>query len=252
VVNSPTNFAGQTASVPLLPTTGLWAIDAEVNGQPGRGFTIEVQGGNLVLTVFGYAANGDNSFFQAAGPIKNGAIDATLNTYQGGTAFGSPFSAATLAGAAGPVTLTFTDAGHGTVVFPGEAGRAISKFNWSAAANTASVVPASGLWAIDAEVNGQPGRGFTIEVEGNVLVLTVFGYASGGAGAFYQAAADLTNAPFHAPLDFYKNGTHFGGPFQAASRVGSAGDVTMTFSDSTHGSVQFPGEPAKAMSKFHW
>jgi len=251
-VASPTNFAGQSVSLPLLPVTGLWAIDAEVTGQPGRGFTIEVQNSLLVLTVFGYTVSGDNTFFQAAGSLSNGSMQAPLNTYRGGTPFGGPISSAQAAGSPGTVTLSFVDAGHGTITFPGESAKAISKFNWSTGASTSVVVPEPGLWAVDAEVNGQPGRGFTLEVQSDVLVLTVFGYSAGGEAAFYQSAASLANGFFQGRLDFYRNGTAFGAPFREATLGGNAGNALLSFSDSSHGSVQFPGEPAKAISKFAW
>jgi len=38
----------------VQPRTGLWAINAENNGQSGRGFQLESRGGTLVLTYFGY------------------------------------------------------------------------------------------------------------------------------------------------------------------------------------------------------
>jgi hypothetical protein len=116
----------------------------------------------------------------------------------------------------------------------------------------AAVTPTTGLWAIDAEVNGQPGRGFTIEVINGTLVLTVFGYDGSGSDAFYQAAGSLSGSTFSAPLNYYRNGTALGGTFKSASLAGTAGTVTMSFSDANHGTITLPGESAKAFSKFNW
>jgi hypothetical protein len=120
----------ELAAAAVTPTSGLWSINAEVNGQPGRGFTIEVQHGVLVLTIFGYDAAGGDAFYQAAGNYSGGTFSGTLNYYSGGTTFGGAFKSASLAGSAGTVTMTFTDSTHGTITLPGESAKAFSKFNW--------------------------------------------------------------------------------------------------------------------------
>lgn len=49
--------------------------------------------------------------------------------------------------------------------------------------------PANGLWGINAELNGSPGRGFQIEVENETVVLTYYGYRPDGSSAFFSPPA---------------------------------------------------------------
>ncbi len=232
-------------------SVGLWAIDSEQNGQPGRGFTIEEQGGFLVLTVFAYDSTGKATFYQAAGTIANNSFAGELDYYSGGTSFGGPWKSAIAAGNAGQVNINFTDSNTGTITFPGEAAKAISKFNWSGGMN-GLIAPTFGLWAINAEQNGQPGRGFTIEEQGSVIVLTVYSYDSVGGATFYQSAGTVSNNSFVGTLDYYSGGTAFGGPWKSATAAGQAGQVTINFTDSDTGTITFPGESPKAISKFNW
>ena len=233
------------------PTVGLWAIDSERNGQPGRGFTIEEQGGVLVLTVFGYDSSGNATFYQSAGAVNNSSFGGGLDYYTGGTTFGGSWKSASLAGSAGQVAINFTDSNTGTITFPGEAAKTISKFNWASATNSPGA-PTSGLWAINSEENGQPGRGFTIEDQGNVVVLTVYGYDLSGKPTFYQSSGTVNNNSFAGSLAYYTGGTPFGGSWKSASLAGNAGQVTVNFTDSNSGTITFPGEIAKAISKFNW
>jgi hypothetical protein len=115
---------------PVMPQTGLWAIDAENNGNPGRGFAFELQNGTFVVTVFAYDQNGAGEFYQAAGVLSNSTFSGTLDFYKGGTTFGGTFQSAIWAGSAGPVVVKFTDSTHGTITLPGEAEKVISKISW--------------------------------------------------------------------------------------------------------------------------
>ena len=115
-----------------------------------------------------------------------------------------------------------------------------------------SIIPMSGLWAIDDEVNGQPGRGFNIEVHNDILAVTVFAYDQAGNDVFFQAAGPYSGNTFSGLLNYYANGTSFGSPARSAVLAGSAGSINMTFTDSTHGTIALPGEAAKSFSKFLW
>lgn len=115
---------------PVLPQAGLWAVDAEMNGKPGRGFTFELQHGTFVLTIFAYDQSGGGEFYQASGLLSNSTFSETLNYYKGGTTFAGAFRSAVLAGSPGQVVVKFTDSTHGTITLPGEAEKAISKSSW--------------------------------------------------------------------------------------------------------------------------
>jgi hypothetical protein len=232
----------------VTPETGLWGIDAEVNGQPGRGFQVDAQGGALVMTFYGYGADGTAQWFYSAGRLASDAYTGTLEQFAGGTAFGLAHVSARPAGNAGSVSLSFRDATHGTITLPGEGAKGVSRLAFGSG-TAAGVKPTGGLWAIDAELDGKPGRGLQIDVQGNTLVMTFYGYGADGAPRWYYASGDLAAGTFSGVMQQFAAGTAFGAPWVAARSAGSAGTVTMTFSDNTHGRITLPGETAKAISR---
>lgn len=113
-----------------------------------------------------------------------------------------------------------------------------------------AVTPVAGLWAIDSENNGQPGRGFQIDVQYETMLLTFFGYNPDGSAQWYLSTGALTNSAFTGSLAKYERGTSFGAPLVPAVSAGNAGSVTISFSDTTHGLITLPGEAPKAISRF--
>ena len=111
--------------------------------------------------------------------------------------------------------------------------------------------PQAGLWMIPSENNGQPGRGFSLDVQGNTAFLQVFNYEKSGAATFHTAVGQLDDAAaMTVPLLRFKGGRSFGGPVQDAVADGTAGDVTVKFVDGLNGTVQFPGESEQPISRF--
>lgn len=121
----------------------------------------------------------------------------------------------------------------------------------SALASTAQAfMPATGAWGIDSEMNGTSGRGFNIEVENEVMVFTYYGYRADGSSLFYVAAGPITNNVFTAALTDYRGGTPIGDSYRSATAQGSAGNVSISFSNGLKGVLTLPGESPKAVSKF--
>lgn len=81
---------------------------------------------------------------------------------------------------------------------------------------------------------------------------TPYAYTADRDAQWYQAAGLLSNNSITAKLDVFEGGTAFGQPYQAAVHLGSVGNVTLKFASPTVGSIQFPGEPAKAFSRFNF
>ncbi|MGO8754048.1 MAG: hypothetical protein ACLQHK_02310 [Gallionellaceae bacterium] len=111
----------------FMPTSGIWAVDSENTGKPGRGFNIEVQNEIVFFTYYGYRTDGSSMFYYAAGPIANNVFTSDLLEFQGGTYLGGIYQPAALIINAGPVILSFTSGTHGTITLPGESPKAISK-----------------------------------------------------------------------------------------------------------------------------
>ena len=120
--------------------------------------------------------------------------------------------------------------------------------------------PQSGLWMIPSESNGQPGRGFSLDVQGNTAFLQVFNYEKSGAATFHTALGQLDDsASMTVPLLRFKGGRYLGGPARDAVEDGSAGNVSVKFTDGLNGTIQFPGEEVQPISRFvvpekwpHW
>lgn len=120
-------FAISASTWAFMPANGIWQIDSETNGQPGRGFTLDIENEVMFFTYYGYRSDGSNLFYVAAGPIVNNTFTGDLLNVQGGTSLGATYQPATLATSPGKVTLSFTSGKHGTMTLPGESPKAISK-----------------------------------------------------------------------------------------------------------------------------
>ena len=113
----------------------------------------------------------------------------------------------------------------------------------------AGVIPQTGLWFIVPEATGNPGRGLTIDVQGDTLILTVYGYTQEGRATFYQASGPYTDGQFSADLGMYGGGTALGGERVPAQYIGSASTVSLSFSSEAEGMVTLPGEEAKPIAR---
>ena len=113
-----------------------------------------------------------------------------------------------------------------------------------------SFTPQAGTWMVSEEIDGKPGRGLAIDVQGNTFFMQVFAYEKNGHATFYTATAQMDGTTATAPLMRYKAGRSFGGRAQDAVEDGSPGVVTVSFSNGILGSVRFPGEEEKKIERF--
>ncbi len=110
--------------------------------------------------------------------------------------------------------------------------------------------PQAGTWVISNELDGKPGRGFAIDVQGNTFFMQVFGYEKNGDATFYTATGQMEGNNVTAPLMRYKHGRSLGGVMQDAVEDKSVGSVTVSFSNGLKGIIQLPGEPEVAIERF--
>lgn len=115
----------------FTPVGGLWGFTNELNGQPGRGFQLTVENDVLVFYYYGYDNDGSGNYMFASGPLVNGSVfTGQLLTCRGGTVMGAAYKAATCSDGPGKVTMTFASGEKGTITLPGEAPKAINRFNF--------------------------------------------------------------------------------------------------------------------------
>ena len=110
--------------------------------------------------------------------------------------------------------------------------------------------PQAGTWVVNSELDGKPGRGLAIDVQGNTFFMQVFGYEKNGDATFYTATGQLDGTSVTAPLIRYTGGRSFGGAAQDAIQDSSPGNVTVSFNNGLKGTVQFPGEEPSAIERF--
>jgi len=140
-------FVPLTSAQDVTPQAGTWAIDEEVNGEPGRGFQMDIQNDVLVLYFYGYEPSGESTYWLAAGTFQKGSNELTmdLGAYAGGMAFGDPFKNATYLGPQGKVTIRFSGIAHGEICLPNESCKAISAFNFGYPDSAEAVL---GAWLV--------------------------------------------------------------------------------------------------------
>ena len=110
--------------------------------------------------------------------------------------------------------------------------------------------PQAGTWIVSSELNGEPGRGLAIDVQGNTFFMQVFGYEKNGDATFYTATGQMDGTSVTAPLLRWRGGRSFGNDARDGQADGSPGDVTVRFSNGLQGTVQFPGEDPVSMERF--
>lgn len=236
-----------SVNLPVLQN-GLWIIDAENDGNPGRGFQIDSQNSTLAMTFYGYQPGGDPLWYLAVGPYNGKMFTGALETFANGMSFGGSRKSARSDGTKGNLQLNFATPTTGTLTLPGEAPKAISKMIWGSETG----LPRDGLWIIDEENDGSPGRGFQLDAQDNVLALTFYGYEQSGEPVWYLAVGEFSGNEFQGSLDIYEDGMPIGGQHKSGRQVGNAGNVIVNFTTATSGSIQLPGEVSKRISKLIW
>jgi len=124
----------------FLPSNGTWIMQDELTGQPGRGVSLDVQGGKLVMQVFNYQPNGEPTFHMGVGTYasdadgsNNSSAHFSLQQYAGGRSVGAEAASAHWVQDAGNVVVSVSGAKDSTlaqalVQFPGEAAKRMTRF----------------------------------------------------------------------------------------------------------------------------
>ena len=215
VNRSAVTVPGAVTCAPQPPQTGWWWNPLE----GGRGFSIEVQGNNLFFAAFHYEASGRATWNVSPGPVSlNGSFfTSDLYSVAGGQTLGGPYHAAN-ATKAGAITLTFSDASHGTMTWPGGT-VPIERMNLvpgGLAAAPQANQPETGWWWNPQE----NGRGFFIEWQKGFADLAGYMYDDAGNPVWYIAVYETPNArTFSGAWWTFANGQSMSGAYRAATRT---------------------------------
>ena len=258
-VNSPRNFAGQSATVTLAPPApalnfqALW-WNAPANSESGWGVNIAHQGDVLFATWFTYDTDGSGMWLV----MSDGRLAGT-NTYSGALyrTTGPAFSSASfspsqvVATPVGSATFTFSDANNGSFLYTVNG---ITQTKPIVRQTYASPVPTcaadtSGAGSTNFQdlwwrspANSESGWGLNITHQGDILFATWFTYGTDGRGMWlvmsegrrtttntYSGALYRTRGPAFNASPWDRNQV-------TVTQVGSA---TLTFSNANNGTFSY-------------
>jgi serine protease len=243
-------FARQMSAPPVVPTTGFWWSPAE----PGIGFTIEEQGSRLFMASYLFDTSGRATWYGSGPAVASGAAYlGTLATYAGGTTLYGTFQPASVSGPAGDIVLTFSSPTQGTLSWPGGT-LAVQHLDFSAAnagALPGTTTPESGWWWSSEE----PGRGYAIEVQGDMLFVAGYMYDGLGKPIWYASGpAPMTNtSTYQGTWQEYAGGPSLNsGPLPARVSDGDAGAITIQFDSAASGTLTLPAGRQVPIQRFRY
>jgi alpha-tubulin suppressor-like RCC1 family protein len=228
---------GVLSCQPQAPQTGWWWNPLE----GGRGFSIEAQGNRLFFAVFHYDASGRASWNVSPGTTSlDGAyFSSDLYAVTGGQTLGGTYRAPNSV-KAGPITIAFNDASHGTMIWPGGV-VPIERMNLvpgGLAAAPQANVPESGWWWNPLE----SGRGFFIEWQKGFADLAGYMYDDAGNPVWFISVYETPNAQaFSGAWWQYANGQSMGGTYRAPTQISNnVAPVTIQFLSATTATMTLP------------
>ena len=234
---SVVSVSGSVSCRPQAPQTGWWYNPAE----GGRGFSIESHGTSLFMAAFHYEATGRATWNFAGGATSlDGSLftGAFLGTTNGQTLTGA-YKQPTAA-AAGDITLSFSDATHGTMFWPG-GNTPIERQPFvqnGLTAPTQEGLPEAGWWWNSDE----SGRGFFIEWQDRRADLAGYMYDAAGNPTWYITVVD-TPDPRRLSGNWwaFANGQSVGGSYRPATLVNDkVGTVAIDFTSATTATMTLP------------
>jgi hypothetical protein len=242
--------ASTTTCKAEAPQTGWWWNPA----QGGRGFSIEARGTNLFMAAYLYDATGQSSWLYASGAsaLAGAVFQGDLLAIAGGQTLTGSYQAAHGTPSPGPIALTFQDASHGVLSWPG-GNLAIERFPIVANGLTTTPLanqPESGWWWNEAE----GGRGFFIEWQGTAAFLATYMYTAAGTPIWYSSQATTPNmALFSDRLLQYSNGQTLTGSYHLPTLPpADVGPVSITFSAFDTATITLPGGRQVPLKRFRF
>ena len=229
---------GTNVCAPQAPQTGWWWNPAE----DGRGFGIEVRGNTMFMSGYLYDQSGNATWVVSAGPaaLDGSFFNSTLYHVSNGQTLTGAYKAPAPVTLDGPITLSFTNARTGTLIWPGGT-IPIQRFDdiiGSGNGVTPSFVPENGWWWNEAE----SGRGYFIEFKNNFAFIAGYMYEADGKPVWYTAQSTMASPQtFSSNWLQVANGQTLTGPYKKPVIINSnVGPVTIQFSDTANAILTLP------------
>ncbi|MBI1776469.1 MAG: hypothetical protein HYR63_14075 [Proteobacteria bacterium] len=254
---------GSTTTSSATGQSGWWWSSSE----PGRGYAIEIASGHMMFAAYMYRADGSSVWYVTSGPLSGASFTGTLNEYTGGGTLGGNPQPASLLGSVGTVTVTFSSATQGTILWGGSVfgstapTSTIVRFPFSGSSSTTITPPATSSapetgWYWNA---AEGGTGWFIEMQGSQIFLATYMYNADGTARWYVAlGAPIGGGVFGssggllltATLDEYAGGqTLTSGPRPNLTTL-PQGQITVQFTSTTTATVTLPDGRQVQLSRF--
>ena len=231
------------------PAAGIWWNPAE----GGRGFVIETRNNTLFMGAFLYDSSGRTSWYSASGAMNGNTFSGALSTYASGQTLTGPYVAPLVTAGAGDVSITFTDASHGTLTWPGGT-IPIQRFDvvtGGAAMTPPAGTPETGIWWNPAE----SGRGFALEIQAGTMFLGGYMFDASGNPIWYSSGqTPMTDAmTYIGTWNQYGNGQTMTGSYQPATLVNpNVGTVRIEFSNTENATLTLPDGRQIPITRFRF
>jgi hypothetical protein len=254
-INSPRNFAGQTATLGAAVALNFQALwwRAPAESESGWGLNITHQGDTLFATWFTYDLDGSGMWLVASDARKIGenAYSGTLYRTTGPAFDSAVFNGQIGVTPVGMASFTFTDANNGTFSYAVGSvmqSKAITRQIYSSpvatcvAGGTAGPTPSyQDLWW-RSPAGSESGWGVNITHQGDILFATWFTYAAGGRGMWLVMSNGMRTAAGTYTGALYRT---TGPAFSVAQwnvsevKVTPVGTATFTFADGANGTFAY-------------
>ena len=241
----------QKGDVALFEGHGIYWNPAE----PGSGFFFERQGAMGAITFFVYEEDGRATWYTAAGTFTDAGGDrnqfsGTLLKFTGGLSMTDTSLRQPTGAAVSPVTVVF-QGDQARVQLPGRSYTAERVHKEGQRLVATSKQPETGIYWNPK----QPGRGFIIEVNGNVATVGAFLYADDGQPTWLLATIQLppgTAVESAGDLLQFAGGQTLTGSYKPANLAKVLGQLGLDFGAACTGRLTFPGMPVMQVQRFRF
>jgi hypothetical protein len=193
------------------------------------------------MAAFLYAPSGEATWYGIGpGAMTGSTYTGPLTNYCCGQTLNGAYQSPTIVGSAGNMSIVFSSANQATLSWS-EGTIPIQKFDFGPGGSAATQpvgTPQAGWWYAPSE----GGRGYAIEVQGDVMYLAAYMYDSQGNPVWYLSTGPMTSTLlYQGQLQQYGGGQTLTGTYQAPSVVNATvGTVTLQFSSPTTATLTLP------------
>jgi hypothetical protein len=249
ILSAATSVTANFVNSPVIPQTGFWWNPNE----SGRGFVIEQRGGSLFMAAFLYAPSGEATWYGIGpGPVTGSAYTGALTNYCCGQTLNGAYRPPSVLGSAGSISISFSSATQGTLTWP-EGTIPIQKFDFGPSGSEATQpvgTPQPGWWYTPTE----SGRGYTVEIQGNVMYFAAYMYDTLGNPLWYVSTGPMTNTLlYQGRLEQFGDGQTLTGTYIAPPVVNpNVGAITLQFTSTTSATLTLPDGEQVQIARFRF